>query len=79
MPHRSKKQAELMLSIGAALIAMQDGKTPEEAVEVIRHQLEVRASLDSKHTTAPASTGEPMRAVASLESQAATIPTVSKS
>lgn len=35
MRHRTKHEAELRLSLGAARIAMREGKTPQEAVQAV--------------------------------------------
>lgn len=46
MPHRTKQEAEMRLSMGVARIAMRQGQTPEEAVQAIKSHLAVMASLD---------------------------------
>lgn len=44
MQHRTKHEAELRLSLGAARIAMRAGKTPQEAVQAVR---EHRSLMDT--------------------------------
>ena len=46
MTRHTKHEAEVRLSMGVARVAMRVGRTPQEAVQLVRNHLELMQALD---------------------------------
>ena len=51
MPHRTKHEAELRLSMGVARVALHQGKSPRQGLQAVRDHIALLRVLDSNGTT----------------------------